>query len=465
MNFKITGLLIGLIGLVILSGNTEARGGGRGSGSRGSSSSGRSSGGRSSYSGSSSSHSSSSHGSSGHGSSGYRSHSSGSYGSGSKNYGSNSKSHSDSYSGSSGYGSIGYDSHSSGNHGSGFKNYGSNLNYHRDNYGSSSGYGGNFGSYNSYSGLGSSRWQQYDTHFNTYGNNHNNGHGYSSSSSNRDDFLSGFASGHFLASHIPETFRNLNFPKPYHVRHSSNDATRNSYSEDTTTTTSTTETSIPSNDFNYPLYGNMNLNEILNSITKVNMGTLFENDVTDVSENSEETTTTTPTTERVIVDKNPLDILDSLNPSYHPNENMDEFLARINKINFHDMFRGIADSTKNALERVNDKQNPTIEDTITTEKITTTTTSTTEIPTTTILQTSTETVITTAEDSTIATDPSIATESPLHVTNPEISTPYGVICFPMITNEINEFGVNVTIESLGCYPAPEPILLENIPPL
>lgn len=77
-----------------------------------------------------------------------------------------------------------------------------------------------------------------------------------------------------------------------------------------------------------------------------------------------------------------------------------------------------------------------------------------------VLSHSTESdIVSTSETPTAisSTIPTVVTESSLE-SQTEIATPYGVICFPMLFNEVNEFGVTVTIERPACYPAPEPVI-------
>ncbi|XP_005178443.1 keratin, type I cytoskeletal 10 [Musca domestica] len=524
MNLKIKCALIA-IGFLTFAFKAEARGGGRGG--RGGGSHGGSRGG----------HSSSSHGSS-------------------------------SFSHGGGSSSSGFHSLSSGRHAINSNNYGSGSNSYRP-YGheSSSGYGSSFGHTGSYgsrshddSSLSSygNRWKPFEpSYLNSYGMCHNYGNRDFSRNSDHDGLLTSYRAGSVNKPDLSDELSNLfTYRRLLHNTHSSGDSHRNSYPWDTTTT----ESSIPTNNFNYPLYGNMNLDEILNSITNINgvassileelpkiqedtepetrieietttttttehaivnqrdplelLNSLnpsyrpdesideflermqkinFREMLTNVAESTRNAmqwletatpdtkpeTTTTTTTERAIVNqRDPLEFLNSLNPSYRPDESMDEFLERISTINFGEMLTKVADSTRNAMQSIEtttaevEKANSKVE--ATTALVGTTTTedvsaNTPELPVTTIptsdisSEISFADSITKDEKSTLALDlPPVVTESSLQDANLEISTPYGVICYPIVYNKINEFGVNVTIESVGCYPAPAPIVLENV---
>ncbi|XP_073822226.1 uncharacterized protein [Musca autumnalis] len=441
MNIKLKCIFYG-IALLTLAVNTEARGGGRGGrgGSRGGS------------------HGHSSHSSGGSSSS---SHSSGSHGSGSS--GSGSSSHSSGSYGSSG----GYGSHSSGSYGSDSHSYGGS-----DSHGSSSGYGSNYGGTKSggFDSIGNSKthsidstlsWKPYETsysipHFNSYGMNH---HGYGNSDSSRkidrDGLLNGYATGSMFTPDLPREYENLfSYRKLFHHTHSSDDSRRNSYPWDTTTTTT------ERNSYNYPLYGNPNLDEILSTINKINVGGSSMLELPKVSD--EPITTSTSTT----TEKNPLDFFNTFNTHNYQNDNVDDFLRNLPQI-----LRRTVDETMKAIDQVEYKDS--IETTSTVGENAAddiSTTSTTELPVTTTTMPTTTTptstevinvvVPTDVEDSTTNLPP--VTESAFEAGKAEISTPYGVICYPLIQNKINEFGVNVTIETIACYPAPEPIKLESI---
>uniref|UniRef100_T1PN86 Fibrinogen alpha/beta chain family n=1 Tax=Musca domestica TaxID=7370 RepID=T1PN86_MUSDO len=312
---------------------------------------------------------------------------------------------------------------------------------------------------------------------------HNYGNRDFSRNSDHDGLLTSYRTGSVNKPDLSDELSNLlTYRRLLHNTHSSGDSHRNSYPWDTTTT----ESSIPTNNLNYPLYGNKNLDEILNSITNINgVASSMLEELPKIQEDTEpetrieiETTTTTTTEHAIVNQRDPLEFLNSLNPSYRPDESMDEFLERISTINFGEMLTKVADSTRNAMQSIEtttaevEKANSKVE--ATTAQVGTTTTedvsaNTPELPVTTIptsdisSEISFADSITKDEKSTLALDlPPVVTESSLQDANLEISTPYGVICYPIVYNKINEFGVNVTIESVGCYPAPAPIVLENV---